>query len=231
MTEGADWRVILGLDGTVLDPSPGLLASLRHALAEMQRPVAPDTDLAWTLDMEFAEAIRQLLGADAAQLESTVAARFRDHYDRAGRFAGQVHPSMARVLTAWTNRPDIETVLVSAHPRTDLEQQLARLDLSRAFDTVACTRDRACAHCRRALTRHVAHKEHGAPAGTLWLSDDPDDLNAAAHHGITSIAALWGRSTAPELAPAQPDLWARTPEDLSTLLWSASAGGAMLRTH
>ncbi len=218
MNEGTSWRLLMGLEGPVVDPAPGLVCALRCALTDVGRPPARDADLAWTLDVDFDQALERLLGSESSRLATAVTERFHAHYARHGRAEGRIHEAMTRVLATFARRPDIETVLVSGETKSDLQRHLAHLGLATTFDAVACTTHRACAQCRRSLAVRVAEGNGTQLHRTLWLSDDPDDLASAARRGIRCVAALWGRSPAAELKPARPDFWAESPEDLAALL-------------
>lgn len=224
MDQGTRWRVLMGLEGPVVDPGPGLLCALRCALTDVGQPPIAEADLAWTLDVDFDQALERLLGSESAHLAPTVTEHFHAHYARHGRAEGRVHESMTGVLATFARRPDIETVLVSGEPRKDLQPHLAHLGLSTAFDVVACTSHRACARCRRSLALRLAEHDETELRHTLWLSDDPDDLAWAARRGVRSVAALWGRSRPAELRAGRPDLWAQSPEDLAALLSVADSG-------
>lgn len=224
MTERARWRLLTALEGPVVDPVPGLLASLRWALARGGQDVPPDADLGWALDAELDDALRRLLGARYAALGDFVAEQFRRRYDEKGRFEGCIHDGMPELLGALARREDIETVLLTAWPRAEVSRQLAQHGLEDAFHTIACTSERGCARCRRDLARVVSGGNDSGRPSSLWLTDDPDDVAAARRQGIASMAALWGRSTAAELAPSAPTLWARRPADVLAALPPGAAG-------
>ncbi len=67
-------------------------------------------------------------------------------------------------------------------------------------------------------TLQAARRLHLDPAEALLVGDSVHDLRAGRAAGCDTAAALWGPYDREALAPAEPDVWLETIDDLLELL-------------
>lgn len=89
--------LLLDLDGTLVDPSPGILACCRHALAAFD--VFPDEfeDLRWLIGPPIREAFGQLLKGRGDTKEAV--RLYRERYAEWGLYQAAVYPGVIEALT------------------------------------------------------------------------------------------------------------------------------------
>jgi len=54
--------ILVDLDGTLVDPKPGLIGSIQYALGKLGVPVPPANDLLWMIGPPFRVSFPKLLG-------------------------------------------------------------------------------------------------------------------------------------------------------------------------
>ena len=89
--------VLVDLDGTLLDPKPGILGSIQYALRCLGAPVPPIDDLAWAIGPPLRTTFPRLLGG-AGRTEEAVAL-YRENYRNGAMYDAVVYPAFRR---RWT---------------------------------------------------------------------------------------------------------------------------------
>lgn len=187
--------ILFDLDGTLIDSSPGILASFGRVLAA--HGLVPAVPLeASLIGPPLAVTLRQVSGiADEAVLARLVEA-FKADYDSEGYRATTVFPGVAEGL-AHLAAAGCRLYIVTNKRLVPTRKILAALGLADYFAGVH-TRDETepMAPSKTAVARRVIARYAIDPARACFVGDSDEDAAAARENGLPFIHAIYGYGTA-----------------------------------
>lgn len=203
--------LLLDLDGTLVDPAPGIIGSCRYALETLGAPLQDDTDLRWIIGPPLRASFAKLLGEggdpDAAlQL-------YRERYAAGGLYDAAPYPMMREVLDLKV-RAGARLILCTAKPRTFAEQVVAHFGFAPLLSAVYGPDLNGRFDDKGDLIAHLLAREALDPDQVCMVGDREHDVRAAARNGIPTIGVLWGYGSEAELVDAGAALTIRDPQDL-----------------
>lgn len=208
--------VLLDLDGTLTDPQVGITTSIRHAMAELGRPLADAVDLDWCIGPPLIDAFARLLDGDRALAERGVAA-YRARYGVVGLYENEVYPGIPELLDALVGAGR-RVVLATSKPRVFAERILGHFDLARRFAAIHGSElDGARVH-KTDLLPWILDREAIDPGSAVMVGDREHDVLGAHAAGLATIGVLWGYGSRDELVRAGAAAIASGIGDLATLL-------------
>ena len=183
--------ILFDLDGTLIDSSPGILASFGRVLAaDGLRPAMPLE--ASLIGPPLAVTLQQVSGiADEARLARLVEA-FKQDYDTAGYLATEVFPGVAAGLAQLTAAGS-RLFIVTNKRMLPTRKILLSLGLAQHFTGIH-TRDETepMAPSKAAVAGRVIARYSVAPARACFVGDSDEDAAAARENGLVFIHACYG---------------------------------------
>ena len=88
--------ILVDLDGTLVDPKPGLIGSIQYALGKLGVPVPPANDLLWMIGPPFRVSFPKLLGR--SDLTEDAIAYYRECYFSGGMYDAVVYDGVPAAL-------------------------------------------------------------------------------------------------------------------------------------
>ena len=188
--------VLLDLDGTLVDPGPGILRSVRHALASLGRPVPPDRELRGVIGPPLRESLRRLLGGED-EVERAVAA-YRAAYAGGGLFEAApyagIHDALARLRGA-----GYRLVVCTSKPWPFARQVVAHFGLAPRVEAVFGPELDGRLDDKGALLAHALATLGLGAGDACMVGDRAQDTRAARRNGLPSIGVTWGYGDRREL--------------------------------
>ena len=207
--------VLFDLDGTLINSIGLIIDSYRHTLSVHGLP--PRTDAEWLrgigtpLRTQFAELVE-----DAAMMETLIATyrayNLAHHDSRVSVYAGIVDAVRA------VKHAGCATGLVTSKNRHGALRGLGVAGLTEAIDVLVCADDVTNPKPHREPVDQAVALLGADPATTVYVGDSVHDMQSGRSAGVLTAAVLWGPFSREELAPAAPDYWLSTPEELITLI-------------
>jgi phosphoglycolate phosphatase len=213
--------LLLDLDGTLVDSAPGITASVRAALAEIEVPVPAADVLRSFVGPPMRQTFREVVGLDEMTTERAVRS-YRRHYADIGAMDSSVYdgvPNLLRALTAagWP------MAVATSKVEDQAERIVEHFGLAEHMVTVCGTSDAEGRVTKREVIRESLRRmhEHGVDVSRpLMVGDRGYDVLSAAAEGVPAIHVLWGYGTPDESAEAIAV--ADSPQELAGLLLSSS---------
>jgi phosphoglycolate phosphatase len=204
-------HVIFDLDGTLLDSSPGIVASFEAALDELGR-AAPREQLYTLIGPPLRQSFATL-GVDEPHLDDAVAI-YRKYYAEFGVDDATIYDGIAETLDTLTGRG--VRVAVATAKRVDFARRMLHdRGIGQYFDLIAgASLDLAITEKFDIMAEVLQHWRL-APSRDVWMVGDRDfDMAAAQRHGTLAVGALWGFGSVEELVRADADLLLDDPLEL-----------------
>jgi phosphoglycolate phosphatase len=216
MTEARHRGVALvDLDGTLIDPAPGIIGSCRYALEAMGRIAPPSNDLRWIIGPPLRQSFRELLG-DHGDPEEAVR-HYRSRYGVTGLFEAAVYDGVEEALTALRGA-GLRLVLCTSKPRVFAIRILAHFGLDRHFDGIYGAELDGRFEDKGDLIAHLLEAEGLQADDVCMIGDRKHDVLAARRNGVRAIGALWGYGGEAELRLAGADVLCLAPRDILSAL-------------
>jgi phosphoglycolate phosphatase len=207
--------VLFDLDGTLVDSSPGIHASVRHAAAELGLPEPTQAQLRGMVGPPLQDGFALVLGVPVAEVPRAVAA-YRNHYAAGALLQATVHDGVPELLTALRDGGATLAVATSK-PEPFAVRLLEHTGLSSFFHSVhGATMDGAVRHKDQVVAAGLAAHPQGRDP--VLVGDRSHDVLGAAAHGVPCIGAGWGPAEDGELVAAGAAAVAVTPADVLTVL-------------
>ena len=204
--------VFLDLDGTLVDPAPGMTAALGHALRTLNVPVPND------LTQFIGPPLRETFAALGVDPEAGLAL-YREHYAAGGLFEAEVYPGIPGALAALA--ADHRLCIATAKPHAFASRVAEHFTLT-GIDRLYGPELDGTRDDKAELLAHALAELGLSAEGCVMVGDHANDARAADAVGMASIHAVWGHSpgAGPRFTTA-----AATPADLPAVVETLLAPG------
>jgi phosphoglycolate phosphatase len=204
--------ILLDLDGTLVDPKPGLIGSIQYALQQLGEPVPHADELLWMIGPPFRVSFPKLLGRNDRTEEAI--AHYRRRYFESGMYDAVVYQGIFEALDALT-KSGSRLFVATAKPHFYAKPILEHFDLARRFIAIHGpeldgTRDHKSDLIAYMLTEHGIR-----PETALMIGDREHDVIAAKRNGMRAVGVTWGYGSAGELTAAGAALLCESPLKLA----------------
>ena len=191
--------VLVDLDGTLVDPKPGLIGSFQYALRHLGAPVPPADELTWVIGPPLRVSFPKVLG-DAMRTEEALA-HYREHYRNGAMYDAIVYDGIVDALDR-LSAAGCRLIVATSKPHAFARPILERLGLARHFAAAHGPELDGTNDHKADLLAHIIAREGIDPARAVMIGDREFDVIAAARNGIPAIGVTWGYGSAEELRSA-----------------------------
>jgi phosphoglycolate phosphatase len=204
--------ILVDLDGTLVDPKPGLIGSVQHALRKLGRPVPPADELLWLIGPPFRVSFPKLLGS-SERVEEAIG-YYRESYLDGGMYDAIVYDGIAEALEA-LGKAGHRLFVATSKPHRYARPILARFGLARHFVAICGPELDGTNDHKADLIAHMIAREDVRAQSAIMIGDREFDVFAAARHGIPTVGVTWGYGSAEELTAAGAAALCHSPEMLA----------------
>ncbi len=194
-------HLFFDLDGTLTDSRPGIMASMRHAMAAIGRECPNDEALLRFIGPPTHDAFRELLGSSDVELNTRTIAIYRERYARLGLFENSVYPGISAGLSA-LKEANFSLYVVTSKPEVFAKQIIDHFELARYFKRVYGSELSGERSHKGELIAHVLASE-GVQGADAWMfGDRMHDIRGAQQNAVSAAGVLWGYGSKQELTEA-----------------------------
>ena len=187
--------LLLDLDGTLIDSRPGIVASIRAALADLGHAPDPAEDFTWMIGPPMEQVIGGVLGRWGDTRTQLAVDRYRANYARLGLAGNETYPGVEEAVRALAGTHDL--FLCTAKRTRFAVPILEAIGLAPLFRGIHGTEDDGRFDDKAVLARCII-ETHGLSRAAL-AGDRLHDIEAAHANGIPAIGAGWGYGGRAEL--------------------------------
>jgi phosphoglycolate phosphatase len=209
--------ILVDLDGTLVDPKPGLIGAVQHALRKLGYPVPPAEELLWLIGPPFRVSFPKLLGR--SDLTEEAIAHYRESYVGGGMYDAIVYDGVADALDRLC-AAGCRLFVTTAKPHYYARPILERFDLACRFAAIHGPELDGTNDHKSDLIAHIVAKEGVRPEAAVMIGDREFDVVAAARNGIRTIGVTWGYGSRAELETAGAAVLCDAPVDLAAAVRS-----------
>jgi phosphoglycolate phosphatase len=203
--------VLFDLDGTLVDSSPGIFSSVRHAARELGLPAPTSAQLRAMVGPPLQDGFALVLGVPVVDVGRAVAA-YREHYAAGALLDVSVHDGIPELLAA-LGQGGATLAVATSKPEPFAVRVLEHAGLLPAFASVhGATMDGSVRHKDQVVAAALA--AHPGGRDPVLVGDRSHDVLGAAARGLPCIGAGWGPAEDGELEAAGAAAIAATPADV-----------------
>jgi phosphoglycolate phosphatase len=209
-------HVLFDLDGTLTDSAPGILASLRHALAAEGIDVPTAEVLLTAIGPPFELGLPPI-GVPTERLVAVIE-HYRGRYESVGLFENRLYDGVVEMLDT-LRAAGVVLALATAKPEPSARRIVDHFGLADRFSVVAgATYEPG----RRTKAEVIGHALGGLDVRrgrhVVMVGDRDHDILAARELGLASIGVAWGYGSREELSAAGADVVADEPADVVAIV-------------
>ena len=220
--EGLARRLVLfDMDGTLVDSTPGIWASIRVAAAQLGLPEPTPGQLRAMVGPPLQDGFAGAFGLTGDGVDRAVAA-YRAHYAGGAMFDAEVYPGIPELLGRLRS-DGVVLAVATSKPEPFAVRVLEHAGLLTEFHSVHGARlDGAVRHKDQVVGAALAaHPEGERP---VLVGDRSHDVLGARAHGLPCIGAGWGPAFPGELAAAGAAAVVDTPVQVPPVLAALDPG-------
>jgi len=203
--------VVFDWDGTLMDSTGVIIASLQAACRELGLPVPSNERASHIIGLGLADALAYVLPESDAAVYPKVAERYGHHY-RLHDPHTLLFPGAEETLRE-LRQAGVLLGLATGKSRRGLNRVLERTGIGALFDATRCG-DESPSKPDAAMLNDLMAMLNVARDATLLVGDTTHDLQMANSAGIRSIAAAYGAHPRSALAALNPLACFDSPEEL-----------------
>ncbi|MGY1802801.1 HAD hydrolase-like protein [Blastococcus sp. SYSU D00922] len=211
----ANRLVLFDLDGTLVDSSPGIWSSVRHAARELGLPEPTPAQLRAMVGPPLQDGFALVLRVPVADVPRAVAS-YREHYAAGALLDVTVHDGVPELLEV-LREAGATLAVATSKPEPFAVRVLDHTGLLRQFASVhGATMDGAVRHKDQVVAAALAaHPDGRSP---VLVGDRSHDVLGAAAHGLPCVGAGWGPAEDGELEDAGAAVVVTTPAEVPAAL-------------
>jgi phosphoglycolate phosphatase len=214
--------ILLDLDGTLIDPWPGISRCIEYALLHMGLP-APSQDVLRTwigppLKQSFLRLFTELGTGDADHAMSL----YRKRFSSKGLFENCVYDGIPEMLDEFS-AAGYRLLLATSKPVVYARRICAHFGLDQFLSAIYGSELDGRRTDKIELLAHIIGQEQLNPTHCMMLGDREYDMRGARYHGIKAVGVLWGFGSSAELHEAGAQWLISTPGELTAVLRTSSA--------
>jgi phosphoglycolate phosphatase len=209
--------ILVDLDGTLVDPKPGLIGSIQYALGKLGVPVPPADELLWMIGPPFRVSFPKLLGRSDVTEEAI--AHYRECYFSGGMYDAIVYDGVPAALDA-LSAAGCRLFIATAKPHYYARPILERFGLAPRFAGIYGPELDGTRDHKHDLIAHIIASEGVQPGAAVMIGDREHDVLAAARNGMPAVGVTWGYGSVAELETAGAATLCRSPAALAPTVLS-----------
>ena len=208
--------VFFDLDGTLTESGPGIMKSVRHALARFGIDEPDDAALRRFIGPPLAYSFTTFYGFSEADALRAMAV-YREHYAVHGIFDNGVYAGIPELLAAL--RAVGKTLCVATgKPETSMFRILERYGLRDYFSFCGGSDEAETRAEKATVIRYVMDSVGARADEVVMVGDRHHDINGAKANGVRSVGVLYGYGDRAELETAGADHIAESVSALHDVL-------------
>lgn len=209
--------ILFDLDGTLTDPSEGIINSVIYALNKQGILETDREKLKSFIGPPLIDAYMEHYGFSREKALQTVGF-YREYFSVKGLFENKIYEGIAPMLKrlyASGNR----LVLATSKPQPFAEQILKHFGIFDYFYFVAgATMDETRSHKDEVLEYAIKECSVTDPARSVMIGDRKYDVLGGQKFGFKTVGLLYGFGSEEEIASCSPDFMAKTVDELTEIL-------------
>lgn len=192
-------HILLDLDGTLVDPHTGIVASFQRGLTAAGVPVLPAAELDYIIGPPLRVSFPRA-GVSPDKVDAALEG-YRRHYTAGAMFEARVYDGIATLLSEW-RKAGYGLHVATSKPHVFAKPILTHFGLAQHFDSIHGAELDGTRDAKADVIAYLLATERIDPKAALMIGDTPFDVIGARTHGIKTIGVAWGHGSVASLHEA-----------------------------
>ena len=210
-------NVLFDLDGTLTEPSEGIIACFRYALDRLSRPCPPPEELARYIGPPIRPTFAEILRSEDAYLIEEAVTAYRERFASTGIYENRVYDGVPEML-ANLRSVGFKLYVATSKPQPYAEEVLRHFSLDSYFDDVQGNELGGRLDDKAELVRELLSRRGLRTDSSVMVGDRWHDIRAARENGLRSVGVTYGYGTKVELKNAKADHIIGSPDAIEELI-------------
>jgi len=193
--------VVFDWDGTVMDSTHSIVASIQGACADLELPVPPASEARWVIGLSLESALRRAVPQLTAAQYPMFLQRYRAHFLRQDPDLA-LFEGIAALFDELQGR-GIRLAVATGKSRVGLDRVLAKLGLREAFAATRCA-DESQGKPHPAMLLELMQELDVEPAEMVMVGDTSHDIEMAHAAQVDGVAVEYGAHDRETLLLSRP---------------------------
>lgn len=207
---------LFDLDGTLIDSEAGIVGTLEHVFAQMNRPAPSRESLRGWIGPPLRVSFPLVFGDDEALIDEAVG-HYSERFNAVGWAEHDIYPGMTNVIESLHARGDrlaVVTTKIAVQARRIVEH----LPFGARFEHVYGPEPGSRQSEKASMIAQALVDFGASAANTTMIGDRHFDIEGAHANAVRGIGVTWGFGGIDELRVARADAIVDTPTELSSVL-------------
>lgn len=206
--------LLFDFDGTLVDSSQGIFASIQYALAQLALPSVDQKILTTFIGPPLLDSFKQLGLSD--ENANQAVKYYREYYAKTAIYQVQLYPQIKEVLKSLSKHYAL--YIASSKPEIFVKQIAKHLTIDQYFTGIYGA-DLEGKRAKKAnVINYALATSYLTPSAGLMIGDRVHDCLGAKANQLDAIGVLYGFGSKEELLAAKAEYLCDEPVDLVTLL-------------
>jgi len=205
--------VIFDWDGTLMDSLSRIVASMRHAAADVGLPLLDESQIHDIIGLELGLAILALYPQLTLAEVDIVRQRYSHHYVLLDQQACNLYPDVEKMLATLSDQGRTLSI-ATGKSRKGLDRVLESVGLAHLFDGTRCA-DETDSKPHPAMVNELLNYHSIDPERVVVVGDTEFDMEMARNANVNRIAVSWGAHNIERLHQYEPIACVDTVEQLT----------------
>lgn len=193
--------VVFDWDGTVMNSTHAIVASIQGACADLGLPVPGARQASWVIGLSLESALYHVVPTLTADLFPNFQERYRAHYFSLDGSL-PLFDGMSELLHA-LRAQGILLAVATGKTRVGLDRVLAQSSMQQHFDVTRCA-DESFGKPHPAMLLEIMETLGLAPHEMLMVGDTTHDIQMACNAGVDGLAVTYGAHDLEALGACEP---------------------------
>ncbi|MCG8599934.1 MAG: HAD hydrolase-like protein [Verrucomicrobiales bacterium] len=209
--------LLFDLDGTVTNPAPGFLASIRYAMEKLGVPYWPDEKLLPFIGPPLRQSMGTILETDDPELIEEGVELYRYRLDNGGKFEAEIHDGIPEILEHFSAL-EYPLFICTGKPECVAGEIVTHFGLRHFFREVYGAKLDGTHGDKADLIRHIRQEQDLTKTPPIMIGDTAFDIRAAKANDLSSIGVSWGFGSKDILLSEGADVLVSTPSGLKSAI-------------
>lgn len=209
--------VVFDWDGTVMDSTHSIVASIQGACADLGLAVPDSRDAAWVIGLSLESALYRCIPNLTAEQLPLFLDRYRHHFFTLDKQI-KLFDGIVDVLQLVRQR-DARLAVATGKSRAGLDRVLEQMSLGSMFHATRCA-DETESKPSPTMLFEILDELQLEPDQILMVGDTTHDIDMAANAGVDSMAVTYGAHDIPTLTASRPTAMVSSVSEMQSWLVS-----------
>lgn len=213
--------LLFDLDGTVTNPAPGFLASIRYAMSELGIDDWPDEKLISFIGPPLRQSMGTILQTKDKGLIEHGVELYRHRLDNGGKFEAEIHEGIPDLLDHFFGL-EFPLFICTGKPQCVAGEIVSHFQLDHFFEKIYGAQLDGTHGDKTDLIQHIWEEQTLRNTPGIMIGDTAFDMRAAKKNSIAAIGVRWGFGKEEVLLSEGADVIVSNTQELKTAIQELS---------